>query len=357
MRFSLLLASLVACSGGTLDTSDPVDTAAPVDTGGTDTGGQETGVDTSETGDTGDTEVDPDWAHCPEASAYVGDASWKGELVVTKDAVYCSLPNEARNIAGEAAAKAKMRVVAGNYTVPTVAGDYDIAFPACTIRADATAQPAMSGTGSTTCAPKTYGTSTYTYETGSQPMSSTDGRTWTFGHTVIVSGPADADPNPLTLDGLIADASTGASAVFTLYPDGTSPYDTSVMTFGPCDDPHWVVNTHHVDFEGGDITIVVDIGTDMIITAPAQLKHVYGTLDGVAFDVTDYFRLLYRPGHHHLTRDAAVIFDAPIGDACGIEVDKLDTLDSTKTAVVSTLDCALVANGSRTMTTDTLTTK
>ncbi len=361
--FSLTLL-LAACGTATLDTSGSdtadtsgSDTADTAETGdSTDTQDTADSGDTADTADTGDTGLDPEWAHCPDASAYVGDAGWLGQLQVTRDAEYCALPNEARDLAGELAAKARMRVVAGTYPMPTEEGTYPFALPVCTIRADATAQPAMNGQGTTATDPKTYGSSTYTYEIGTQPMTTTGGVPWTLGQSIILAGPAGSAPNPLVLDGRVPDSTTGASATFTLYPNGTSVYDSSVMTFGPCDDPSWVVNTHTITFDGGEITIVADIGTDMIITAPSQMKRAYGTIDGVSFDVTDYFRLLYRPGHHHFTRDFAVVLDTPVGDVCAIEVLGTDGQASTTTATLSTASCDLTVLGTRSVTAESLST-
>ena len=64
-----------------------------------------------------------------------------------------------------------------------------------------------------------------------------------------------------------------------------------------------------------------------------------GTLDGEAFDVTDYFRLVYNPEHHHFQRHFAVLFDAPIGGACGLAVRDLGS--SPDIARVERVDCAL----------------
>ena len=35
---------------------------------------------------------------------------------------------------------------------------------------------------------------------------------------------------------------------------------------------------------------------------------------------TLYFKLVDSADHHHFVRDFAVLFDAPIGDACGLKV-------------------------------------
>jgi hypothetical protein len=56
-------------------------------------------------------------------------------------------------------------------------------------------------------------------------------------------------------------------------------------------------------------------------TEPGALVHAAGALDGVPFSQGDYWKLIYNPAHHHFARDFAVLFEAPIGLACGIKVE------------------------------------
>ena len=73
-------------------------------------------------------------------------------------------------------------------------------------------------------------------------------------------------------------------------------------------------------------------------TEPSSYVRAQGTLDGVAFDVTDYWRLPYNPEHHHFSRDFGVLFDAPIGGACGLVARKLDKWGEPPAAEVATVD-------------------
>ena len=214
----------------------------------------------------------------------------------------------------------------------------------------------MAGTGSTDVSPSSFGGTTYTYLRGSQPMSSTDGASWTLDHTIILVGDEGAAPNELVLDGAAPDPTTGASATFVLYGDGETAYDVTAKTFQPCMDDSWIRNVHSVEFDGGTIELELYLGTDVVITAPAMLTHATGTLDGTAFDITDYFQLVYRPDHHHFGRHFAVLFDAPIGDACGLLIEDVDGQAGTTTAVVSTADCALTALETRATTAEDWTT-
>ena len=56
-------------------------------------------------------------------------------------------------------------------------------------------------------------------------------------------------------------------------------------------------------------------------TEPGALVHAEGELDGVPFSQRDYWKLLYSPLHHHIGFDFAVLFETPIGLACGIKVE------------------------------------
>ena len=289
------------------------------------------------------------WPHCPGADAWVGDVAWTGILEASAGALYCSASNETRSLAEELQYKAQLRIMEGSYKVPTPEGHYDLALPLCTLRADPAQQPEMAGTGSTDVSPTDFGGTTYTYLEGQQPMAASDGSTWNLSHTLILVGAEGQAPSPLLLDGHENDASAGSGASFVLYQTGESPYDLSAMPFSPCLDPTWVDNVHYITFEGGEITLELFLGDDPIITAPGMFRHAAGSLDGQSFDISDFFQLVYRPGHHHMDRHFAVIFDAPIGEVCALLVEDIDTQSGTTTARVSTAACDLSVIGTRTV--------
>jgi len=205
----------------------------------------------------------------------------------------------------------------------------------------------MAGAGATEVSPNVFGGTTYTYVSGAQPLADAGGAAYTLAHTLVLVGPTGEAPAPLVLDGAATDVSTGAAAAFVLYPEGGSSYDVTAQTFGPCRDDGWVRNEHTVTFEGGEIALELLLGDAPVITAPSGFTRATGTLDGVAFDVTDYFQLLYHPDHHHFGRHFAVIFDAPIGDVCALRVEDVDGQAGTTTARVSTAACDLTVLGAR----------
>jgi hypothetical protein len=96
-----------------------------------------------------------------------------------------------------------------------------------------------------------------------------------------------------------------------------------------------------VTFDSGEVVLDLYISDETVVTGSAQLVSATGTLDGTAFTVTSFFQLVYQPGHHHYERNFGVLFDAPIGEACGLRIEGVDGQSGTVTAQVSTTDCAL----------------
>lgn len=323
-----MLFLLIACG-------DPKESSAPIDSSSTDTATT--------------AEVEAPWPHCPQADAWVGDTTWTGSLQATNNALYCSASNETRTLVEELQYKAKLRIIEGSYPVPVVEGSAEMTLPICTLRADSSQQAEMSGNGTTEVSPNSFGGTTYSYLEGQQPLVAADDSHWTLSHTLILVGPDGQAPASLILDGHENDAEAGSGASFVLYPEGNSPYDISSMPFYPCSDPTWVDNIHTITFEGGTITLELFLGDDPIITAPGMFRKATGTLDGQSFEISDFFQLVYRPGHHHMDRHFAVIFNAPIDDACALMIEDIDTQTGTTTARVSTASCVLSPLETRTV--------
>ncbi|MFH1464364.1 MAG: hypothetical protein ABIO70_08245 [Pseudomonadota bacterium] len=332
----LLPLCLLGCPKDPVDSGPEGDTDADAD------------ADTDTDGDAdadADADTDPGlWEHCPSADAYVGDGAWTGTLEVAADAVWCGGFDESRTLEEELAAKALLRLVEGTYAVPTEPGDHTIALAACTRRAPGLPTQEMDGAGSTAVSQNTWSGTTYTYLNGAQPMS----EGWSLEHTLCLVGDEGAEPGPLVLDGGPADPTTGAGADFILVPEGGSMWDPTAVGFVPCFDADtWHREQHTVTFEGGDITLELWIGQSMASTEPGAFTRASGALDGTTFDLSAYLQLIYNPEHHHFTRHFAVIFDAPIGDACALRVEDVDPWDEGPTARVSTADCDLAVLAAR----------
>jgi len=76
-------------------------------------------------------------------------------------------------------------------------------------------------------------------------------------------------------------------------------------------------------------------------TEPALFQGAVGELDGTPFMQHDFYRLIYSAGHHHFVRDFAVLFDEPIGEACGIKVEGFEPFHEFTPTRFSTIRCDL----------------
>lgn len=325
----MLLTLLLACTGE----EATKDSEVPNDSGG----------------DTG-SPVEPIWDWCPDNSSFVGDDAWTGQLSVTDGALFCSSANEGRTLLQEKASKSRLRLIPGDYRLPTVEGHHNIGFAACIEQG--AAGPALSGPGATDVSPSSFAGTTYTYLNGAQPMSQGD-QDWTLDHTLVLAGPEGQDPAPLTIDGKENDAVSGTGASFVLHRAGTDAYALEAMAYAPCMDPTWDENIHSVQFDGGEIDIHLYLGLNgLILTGPSAFTRATGSLDGTNFDIDSFYQLIYRPGHHHFDRHFALIFDAPIGAACALLIEDLDYQEGTTTATVHTADCDLTSLEARNVTSE-----
>ena len=88
-------------------------------------------------------------------------------------------------------------------------------------------------------------------------------------------------------------------------------------------------------------------------TEPAAFVRAAGNLDGQSFVQEDYWKLIYNPTHHHFSRDFAVLFDNPIGDACGLKAAEVDPWGDQPPTRVHTITCKLAEIEERSVTLET----
>ena len=276
-----------------------------------------------------------------------GDESWTGSLEVNVNGVYCGVWSEDRTLDQELALKAMLKLVPGTYPLPVADGDYDMGLAACTLLGVDTPGPQTAGAGSTSVSVSAWAGTAYTTLYGEQPLD-LDGAAWWMGHILLLVGDEGAAPPALLVDGTVSSDETGSGLEFTMAPEGTESYSVETMKFGACQNPRWTEDVHHIEFEGGDIDMVLNLGDNVSQTATGAFVSATGTLDGEAFTQTEYFKLIYRPGHHHFSRNFGVLFDAPIGDVCGLRFEDVDPYAETPTARISTTDCELNITGTRT---------
>ena len=243
----------------------------------------------------------------------------------------------------------------GSWALPADEGEHDLSLPLCVAKPSIDTQPMVLGTGITTVTASTWSGTTYTYLQGSQDLEEADGSNWSMVHLMVLVADEGDPPGAIAADGGAPDTETGSGAEFTLVPSGSSDSDPEAITYIPCSVDDWDVFTHTVTFDGGEVTLQLNLGDNVVQTAPGSFSIAEGTLDGTAFSQTDRFKLVYRPGHHHFERDFAVIFDDPIGDACALRIEAIDGVDDGITAEVHTADCELGILEAREVTAETLT--
>jgi hypothetical protein len=96
------------------------------------------------------------------------------------------------------------------------------------------------------------------------------------------------------------------------------------VSFAVCNPTSYSLQTHTLELAGGSIVLKVRMGDSMASTEPAAFISGSGVLDDKQFSQEDYWKPIYRPEHHHFSRDFAVLFDEPISGACGVRMLKLD---------------------------------
>lgn len=284
------------------------DGAAFEDDGGPD---HEDGPDGSgDSADAGDGGFDP----CPGPEAYIGDGGWGGVLEVGPEQCFLAASIEGRPLEEMYRTQAIMRIPAGTYSVPIEVGAYPMRLPTCVQRFDPTDIFTLGDVGELTV--QRYGE--YVELSLWQYVYDELGREWRM--RVAMSG----EGTNLHVDmGYIIDYSPS--------------YYMSDNAF-----PYYERWRHTVVFEGGELTsdfFAAWGGTP----SSGLLVRASGTLDGVAFEQADYWKLVNNHDHHFFGADWAVIFDEPIGGACGLRVDDGNPIGSMVMydLAVHTIDCDL----------------
>jgi hypothetical protein len=307
------------------------------------TGGGGTGGHGGSGGNTGGTGGHA--PECPDSSDYVGDAAWTDDLVVTEDALYCAPFSEERTLEQEYATKARLRIAPGTYPLNHgVAGTYDLALPVCFERKPGIAPPTFGGVGKDTVSQNGGGEWVNIAHSFNQPLTSPDSSTWSFrGYIDYVNATGAPTVLPVLDGGLLRTGVSvtdlpGHQILFQLCAgEECSQWDD--MEFEACNPTSYPLSRHIVTFEGGQVEFDVRIGGTPGQTMPAAIMAASGTLDGTNFEQTDYFHLVYSATHHHQIRRFAVLFDEPIGEACGLKVLEFDPFYLT--AQAATTDCEL----------------
>jgi hypothetical protein len=310
--------------------------AAGSDAGSAGDGAGSGGAGASGAGGSGGSGADPRWAACPTAEAFEDDGSWPDTLEVTGTGVYCAKFDETRTLKEELAKKALLRVTPGSYRLPAREQE-GLALPVCiAFGEDGVGVPAV-------------------------PRSTTHQATSTSGRTSHRYTFVSEQPDParrLTID-LYLSLPDGEAPGFVLNGDAPDPFGPTEPSngfilfesleesafvdrgFDSCTHESSRLNHHEIAFDDGELALDVRIGQSFASTEPAAFVGASGTFRGVPFEQADYFKLVYRPAHHHFERDFAVLFDEPIEGACGIQILAFPADPEGVPPTAATVDCAL----------------
>jgi hypothetical protein len=277
------------------------------------------------------------WEHCPPSSDFVGESSWPITVTATTDAIYCTRVSEGRTLQEELAAKRQLRMVPGTYRLPGAGDTHAFRLPLCVALADGPGPTSTSAAGTLTHTSSVYEGDTYHQLHFEQALTS-GSVSGDFSPVQVGS----VFPSPV-LDGSPVDpfGGNGFTFFFELCASGDCTQG-GALYFDSCTHADSTLNEHHVTLEGSaEVHFELRIGQSPASTEPAAFVRAYGEFEGVAFDQRDYFRLVYNPSHHHFERQFAVLFDAPIGGVCGIEVEGLEPWDDYTPDTAYAVDCAL----------------
>lgn len=289
----IALASLVACE---LD-------EAPPDAGGSDASPRDGSADAG---------APPD--DCPGPELFEGDPAWTYAVRVESSAVFCGLVTE--QPLRHAPAKAfKIRLTPGTYRLPEVPGSYQMRLPLCAQGAEL-APFSLGAAGPLTLSQLPLGEDAF----------------WLYRLEQSFTLGGAAQVLDIGLDVYVVDAGPPPSVVLDGQREHGRGPDTSVtyMSCGePCEEPIWFEpcptpgegELYAVRFDRGRVELRVRVYPSFGPSGPAALTRASGTLDGVSFVQEDFFKLAHRPDHHNHGGGFFVRFDAPIGDACGLELE------------------------------------
>jgi hypothetical protein len=268
----------------------------------------------------------------------MGDPSWTATVEVTENALYCATFDESKTFEQTLASKAQLRFIPGTYKVPAANGTAPFSLPYCVRFLKDGTQPIQKGTGTLKAEFSEFmGEFNYRFQYA-QPMEAA-GVGW--ASEVMFQGPWEPSaPKPVSVAGQFIDSNAQHYTDYYLCQGADCANASDRRFFNSCTaEGAATEHTHTLTFEGGDIKLILRIGQSFASTEPGAFISGSGKLDGTAFTQTSYWKLIYVPEHHHFTRHFVVLFDQPIGSACGLKVEHVlsDTLD----ASVNLVDCDL----------------
>lgn len=261
------------------------------------------------------------WCDLPEPTQGRGEPA----LRVADGYVTCVMFDRLLDWDGLADAKARLWLAAGDvHLVDPDADTTTSVLPACVEDEPGTPGAAAVGAATATWADA----DDLRVLTVLQPLSS--------GDTLRVAARWAADDGPFVLDGVHVPIEQPVALTVELCAGACGA--GAVRRFDSCTFEDQPTQRHTVTVDGGAIEVDLRIATSLFATQPGALVRVGGTLDGAAFEQIDYDALLYRPEHHHISRDLRAALVPPIGDAAWLEITGLDPLGTAPPTVARLLD-------------------
>lgn len=289
------------------------------------------------------------WAWCPDPAALDGGGSGEGTLHITGSALYCGSFLHGRTLAEERAQQVQVLFLESSVRVPLDEGVHPAEWPLCLKLPEG--QTGRQAAGEGTVSAQRFQTSDgerllLSYQ---QPLVSDDGAPGVI--EVELSGPLPQDGHVVPLDGAHHGLFDGLGVAVTVCsPHCDAPDDVRSLLSCRFDD--LTTERHAIAFEGGEVELDLRIGDSVVGTQPARFLGGRGELDGVPFAQADYWSLAYNPTLHHFSRDFALLFDEPIGEACGMTARNVDPWADDPPAVVELVDCDLQVLEERAITGD-----
>jgi hypothetical protein len=322
----LVVLSLVACSTSEPDPGGDPRSGDPLGTAGDSAAGDPAGSGM--------------WQGCPTAADYVGD-TWGLALEIDPGARFCNQGDESQTLASEFLRKTMVRIAPGSFAIPDVSIDPAVPFtlPVCFAFAHGDA-PVLDGTGEVRAFISPSGSDEFFNIMVRQPLMA-GSQPWDL--RLDIAGMRAAGQSVVVADGSMASDEFGFGLVTMQLCRGTDCYSSAdqFRTISACDYSALPKQNHHIEFTDGSRTGILDldihIGFSPASTEPAMFVLGSGNIGGVTFSQNDFWQLFYRPTHHHFSRDFGLLFEAPIGAACGVAVTEL----MGKEAVLNTTDCDL----------------
>lgn len=132
----------------------------------------------------------------------------------------------------------------------------------------------------------------------------------------------------------------------------TAPVDRTVDS---CGFTGVDLHRHTLTLDGaGEVELDIRIGDLLVATQPGILAAARGTLQGVDFEVTSYWDLVYTPEYHHLVRHARVVLPEPVGEVVALELEEMVPRPQAPGATVRGVDGAGETVATYTVTAETV---